>query len=268
MNLDISRYNGCRMKQQDNISVSFNERGDLLQVMELDELYETSAETRNKVGSFLLHVLNETNISDAFMGPNKNKEDAKRKIDQRFDGDSRCITDIVRGKIVVDTSDQLASVINIFKNPDTGPLKEANLKVELEKNNFEKPKPYTGYRGLSYKLSVPTGEEGKPHVVELQIVSTAMESVYDMTHEHKRIAEDIYRNAARDYKAGTREDSGLTDEELSLASHHYAVCEYHNSKIAHEEGYDRFLEDKQRHAFTPRKEKELVAHMSEIGIEP
>ncbi|PCJ99426.1 MAG: hypothetical protein COA45_05145 [Zetaproteobacteria bacterium] len=256
------------MKQKDIISVSFNKQGDLLQVMELDELYATSAETRFKVGAFLLHILDEANVSDAFMGPNKNKEDAERKIDQRFDGDSRCITDIVRGKIVIDTSDQLAAIMSIFRNPDTGPLKEAGIKVELEKNNFENPKPYTGYRGLSYKISVPTGDDGKPHVVELQIVSTAMEAVYDMTHEHKRAAEDIYRNAARDYKAGTRKDPALTDEELDMATHHYAVCEYYNAKIAHEEGYDRFLEDEERHAFTPEKEKELIAHMAIIGVEP
>lgn len=256
------------MKKQDNIRISFNEKGYLRQVMELDELYETSVETRNKVGAFLLHVLDKANVSDAFMGPNKKKDSAIRKINQRYDGDAHCLTDVVRGKIIIDTSEQLAAVMSIFKDPNSEPLKEAGLKVELEKNNFERPKPYTGYRGLSYKISVPTGDDGKPHVVELQVVSTVMESVYDMTHEHKRAAEDIYRDAARDYKNGIREESGLTDEELILASHHYAVCEYYNSKIAHEEGYDRFLEDKQRHAFTPKKEKELVAHMSEIGIEP
>lgn len=259
------------MKQKDtieNIREKFDSRGNLLQVMGLDELYETSAETRNKVGAFLLNILDEANVSDAFMGPNKNKEDAEKKINQRFDGDSRCITDIVRGKIIIDTSDQLASIMSIFRNPDTGPLKKAGIEVDLEKNNFQNPKAYTGYRGLSYKIAVPTGDDGKPHVVELQIVSTAMESVYDMTHEHKRAAEDIYRNAARDYKAGTREDPALTDEELELATHHYAVCEYYNAKITHEEGYDRFLEDPERHALTLDKEKELVAHMAVIGVEP
>ncbi len=256
------------MAEQNNISVSFNENGDLLQAMELDELYDTCEETRLKLGRFLLHVLEKSEATDAFMGPNKNKDSAIRKINQRYDGDSRCLTDVVRGKVIVDSSEQLGAVMDLFKNADSGPLQEAGIKVELEKNNFEEPKPYTGYRGLSYKLSVPTGDEGKPHVVELQIVSTAMESVYDMTHEHKRAAEDIYRDAARDFKAGLREESALTDEELEQATYHYAVCEYYNSKIAHEEGYDRFLKDPDRHAFTPVKEAELVAHMAEIGVEP
>lgn len=256
------------MEESNKISVSFNEKGDPLQVMDLDELYDTCEETRLKAGKLLLHILDVSKANDAFMGPNKNKDVAIRKINQNFDGNSRCITDIVRGKIIVDTSEQLGTVMAVFRDVDSGPLKEANIKVELEKNNFEKPKPYTGYRGLSYKLSVPTGNEDKPHIIELQIVSTAMESVYDMTHEHKRAAEDIYRNATEDYKAGTRKDSALTDEELALAEHHYAVCEYYNSKIAHEEGYDRFLKDPDRHAFTPEKEAELVAHMAEVGVEP
>lgn len=256
------------MEEPDKISISFNERGDLRQVMELEELYNTCDETRLKLGRFLLDVLYASGASDAYVGPNKDKDSAIRKIDQRYDGDSRCLTDVVRGKVIIDDSEQLGAVIDMFKNADSGPLKEGGIKVALEKNNFEEPKPYTGYRGLSYKLSIPTGNDDKPHVVELQIVSTAMESVYDMTHEHKRAAEDIYRDAARDYKAGLREESALTDEELELATYHYAVCEYYNSKIAHEEGYDRFLKDPDRHAFTPEKEAELVAHMAEIGVEP
>ncbi|PCJ02368.1 MAG: hypothetical protein COB14_02390 [Alphaproteobacteria bacterium] len=256
------------MEKPNNISISFNENGDLLQVMDLDELYDTCEETRLKAGRLLSQVLEASKAADAFMGANKDKASAIRKINQRFDGNPHCITDIVRGKIIVDTSEQLDAVMAVFRDTDSGPLKKANIKVELEKNNFEEPKPYTGYRGLSYKLSVPTGNADKPHVIELQIVSTAMEAKSGMTHKHKRAAEDIYRNATEDYDAGTRKDPALTDEELALAQHHYAVCDYHNSKIAHEEGYDRFLKDPDRHAFTPEKETELVAHMAKIGVEP
>ncbi len=282
------------MVQRPNISVSFNDRGEPRQVMKLDELYDTSEETRDKLAVLIANVMGDADVDEGFVGPNKKKEDAVKKVDHRFDGDARYLTDVVRGKVIIDNVDQLETIIGIFKDPESDILKDAGVEVVQEKNNFETPKDYTGYRGLSYKLAIPTGDDNKPHIVELQIVSKAMEmgndttfildktidpendeaandarmSIYDGTHYHKRMAENLYRNAARDYKAGTREDPSLTDEELETATKHYAVCVYYNSKIAHEEGYDRFLIDKEKHAFNSDKEKELVAHMADIGVEP
>lgn len=283
------------MAQESSISVSFNDRGDPRQVMQLDELYNTSDETRNKLDILIATIMKKSGVDEGYSGPNKKREDAEKKVDHRFDGDARYLTDVVRGKVIIDNVDQLETIINLFKDSESNLLEEAGISVVQEKNNFETPKDYTGYRGLSYKLAIPTGDDNKPHIVELQIVSDAMEngndttfildkstnseeflandddkrlSIYDGTHFHKRMAENIYRNAARDYKEGTREDPSLTDEEIEIAKKHYAVCVYYNAKIAHEEGYDRLLIDKDKHAFTPNKEKELVAHMADIGVEP
>lgn len=281
------------IEKDSKIRILFNDQGDLRQVMDIEELYNTSTETQTKLSFFIAHIMEISDAEDGYVGPNKDKENALRKANQRFEGDTRFLTDIVRGKIIVDNVDQLESIMKIFKDLDSPPLRDSGIHVALEKNNFETPKAYTGYRGLSYKLAVPTGDDNKPHIVELQIVLTAMEygndttyimdpdtenaaysddearmSIYDGTHFHKRAAEDIYRDAAHDYLIGTRKNPELTDEEHDLAAHHYAVCLYYNAKIAHEEGCDRLLLDKDTHAFTPEMEKELLTHMTEIGIEP
>lgn len=274
------------VEENNQINQSFNLNGGCpRQSMNLDELYDTSTEAQTILRTLIAQVKEAAGIEEGDVGPNKKRADALRKASHRFDGDAHLLTDIVRGKIIIDNVDQLEAVMNIFKDPTSEPLKTSGINVNLTKNNFETPKEYTGYRGLSYKLEIPIKDSDKPHIVELQIVSTAMEhgndttyimdgdneermSIYDGTHFHKRKAEDLYRDADNEYKTGSREKPELTDEELTLASQHYAVCLYYNSKIAHEEGYDKLLLDKDKHAFTPEKEKELITHMAEIGIEP
>ena len=136
-------------------------------------------------------------------------------------------------------------------------LENRGITLADKTDNFSNPKMYTWYRGLQYKAAVQT-EDG-PHIVELQVVSPAMEAVYDITHKHKRIAEEIYNDAAK-------KDRDLTDEEMIAVEQHYAVCQYYNSKAAYKEGYDTFLQNTEQYAFTPERQESLIELMAQIDV--
>jgi len=234
--------------------------GHAQQQLTLAEQYKYCDQTRSVVDEVLEHIKSSTDVTLAHMGPNKVQKTARDKAQRKYGGDERYITDVVRGKIEVENAEQLGQVLDIFDDPECEILKKAGIVVVDKDDNFSVPKQYTWYRGLKYNLAVPT-EDGKPQIIELQVVSPAMEGVYDVTHGHKRAAEEIYNTAAR-------EERPLSDDEIEKVTQHYAVCQYYNSKTAYEEGYDRFLKDPEKYAFTDIRRAKLEDKMYELGVEP
>lgn len=231
------------------------------QHMCLEEQYCCAEVTRDKMEALLKDITRHTSLTEgnAFMGPNKDRQTAEDKVIRRFDGDDTFITDVVRGKIVIDDAQQLAEIQEILASCGSDLMREHDIEVAHINDNFATPKQYTWYRGLGYKLSVPT-DNGQAQIIELQVVSSAMESIYDVTHLHKRAAEDIYNKAAK-------EGRELTEEELEHASQHYAVCQWYNSKVAHDEGFDHFLKDKEKYGFTDEREKKLMNMMKHVNLD-
>lgn len=245
-------------KDKPEISRTFQQQKDgPEQSMSFRDLYRTAEETNRTMTSLLVAIGDQHSVR-AYMGPIKEEKTAQDKCIRKFGGAEKFLTDVVRGKIEVNSAEDLASVKAIFEAPDSVMLSNRKISLEGKTDNFANPKAYTSYRGLQYKLGVET-DDGKPHVVELQIVSPAMEAVYDITHHHKRIAEEIYNEAAK-------ENRDLTDDEIEQVEQHYAVCQYYNSKAACKEGYDRFLEDTKHYAFTPERQAHLIERMAQIGV--
>ncbi len=243
------------------ITGTFNaKKGVSQQVLNLDQLYQTSEKTTEILThSILNRVLDLTDVQQVKTGDIKDRGHAEDKILTKYDGEGRFINDIVRGMITVDNGKELEQVDELLSNPDSQLLKGTGIFVVECSDHFETPIDFTHYRCKQYKLAIPT-ELGEPHIVELQIVSSGIESVYDLTHPYKRAAEDIYTKA----KQEGREE--LTEEEQETVAKNYAVCQYFNSKQAHKDGFDYALKDKEVYGFSQDRQDALSPYVLQEGL--
>lgn len=98
----------------------------------------------------------------------KDYDKAKQKIDVRYNGDASQITDLARGRFVVENTEQLKFLENALKN-DSG--------FSDVINRFEQPVGTTGYRNALGTVHMPNG-----HSAELQIVHKDMMVVDKYMH--------------------------------------------------------------------------------------
>ncbi|MGH1456634.1 MAG: hypothetical protein ACRBDI_07625 [Alphaproteobacteria bacterium] len=244
------------------ITGTFNaQKGVPQQALTLDQLYQTAEKTTEILRrSILEKTLDLTDIQQVKIGNVKDRDHAKDKILTKYDGEGRFINDIVRGMITVDTGGELVQLDTLLSDPDSELLKGTGIFVVDSSDHFETPIDYTHYRCKQYKLAIPT-ELGEPHIVELQIVSSGIEAVYDLTHPYKRAAEDIFTKAKQEGRAE------LTEEEQESVARNYAVCQYFNSKMAHKDGFDYALRDKDKYGFSEERQDALSPYVTLEGLE-
>lgn len=246
----------------DQITGTFNaQKGIPQQTLTLDQLYETADKTSEILQhSILEKALDLTDIQQVKIGNVKGRATAEDKIFTKLDGQNRFINDIVRGMITVDTGRQLSQIDALLSDPDSELLKGTGIFIVDSSDHFETPIDYTHYRCKQYKLAIPT-ELGEPHIVELQVVSSGIESVYDLTHPYKRAAEDIFTKAKHEGRAE------LTEEEQEAVAQNYAVCQYYNSKMAHLDGFDYALKNKDKYGFSLDRQDSLSPSVIKEGLE-
>ncbi|MFP4098336.1 MAG: hypothetical protein ACLFP8_02365 [Alphaproteobacteria bacterium] len=200
----------------------------------LDELYEYAPEVDRKYGDFLQDLSVELGC-EFKQGPLKERAIAENKIDDDYEGNEALISDIVRGKLVVDSVEALQELLVLLdpqKDP-SGLLKQHGMHSAQMNNYFAEPKYETGYRCLNVKLAVPLdGMEDEYFLVELQVVHKDIEATYDTTHKHMREAQNI-TNACR--------DRPMTQQDVARRHGHYAVCRFHNASAARQAGLDVLL---------------------------
>ena len=131
----------------------------------------------------------------------KEFEKAQRKIDVRYNGDTTKITDLVRGRYVVENTEQLKILEDALKNdPD----------VAKVVNRFEKPVNNTGYRNMSSEVTLSNG-----HVAELQVVHRDMMRVDKYMHtQMDRIREIRHEAKGRDLTSVEKKEIKNIEKEM------------------------------------------------------
>lgn len=266
-------------------------KGILIQPLPYERVLETRPEARQSLD----------NILDGFIcifggkkewGDDKNETTAMNKAVRDYDGELRCVTDIVRAKLVVSSPEMIQNIRSFgFQHI----LDEHGAEIAGQNDLFDDPKDDTGYRCINMKISVPVNEDKtEHHIVELQIVAEQIEAVYDQTHVYKRRAEEAADEIKRLEKETMFEGVSIIDlknmeqlgDEISPAQEkamvefeksirhlkhiekiNYEACRLENSIAARgetpENNYESLLSDdpyiRDKHSLTPEKEVELEA---------
>lgn len=129
------------------------------------------------------------------IGPMKDKERSKEKVDADYGGDWSKLGDIVRASVAVDSMDQITDVMK--------KLRASGLKLARKpKDRFAKPTE-AGYRDVIMNVEYPNG-----HVGELQLHLKGILKAKEAGHKLYEEVRTIEGNAKKEGRAE------LTDKEL------------------------------------------------------
>jgi len=200
----------------------------------LEDLLAFAPQVKEKLDHFgakLAAVVDGTFVA----GPIKTKEQCEKKIATEYFGEETLLCDVVRGKLVVNTVEQVRQLQD-FLNPETDPaplLTEHWFCVSVLADYFADPKFETGYRCLNAKLAVRLNET-EYYVVELQVVHEAFEEIYDKTHDYMAGARAV----------GEQYPDTVIPEEAALEMHlKYIACKALNAYTAKRTGLDILLQN-------------------------
>jgi len=116
-------------------------------------------------------------------GPLKTVDRATAKIIGDYDGDHSQIRDLARGRLVVDTPEQVDAIRNYLAQ------NRAALGIEEMKDRFANPSG-TNFRDINMSMRLPNG-----HVVELRIEQRGLLEAARLTHEPYERVQEIERQA-------------------------------------------------------------------------
>lgn len=116
-------------------------------------------------------------------GPLKALDRAQAKITGDYSGDHTQISDLARGRIVVDSPEQIEAIRTYLAQN-----REA-LGIETMKDRFANPSD-THYRDINIKMRLPNG-----HIAELQINHRGLLNASKRTHDPYEQVQDIDRRA-------------------------------------------------------------------------
>lgn len=126
------------------------------------------------------------------VGPLKAPDRALAKINADYGGDHRQVKDLVRGRFVVDTPEQITAIKQAI-------LEE--LDVDSIKDKFAHPTATTGYRDINTKIGLENG-----HIAEIQIQQRDMLRVNTLTHDLMEESQNIERKALNENRQKTPEE--------------------------------------------------------------
>lgn len=215
----------------------------------LDELYKHALEIEKNFQEFAKE-LSKIIGGNFKLGPLKDREIAEKKIDRDYEGKTTLISDVIRGKVIIDSPETIVKLKEIL-NPDSNNkhplLKKYGAYCAQLSDYFANPKYETGYRCINAKLSFPIEGTDEEFLVELQGVDKNIEETYDKTHRHMRLAQEITSR----YK-----DERMPNDAAFKRAGHYAVCKYHNGIASIESGLDIHLDNPKR-ALSEREAESL-----------
>ena len=166
---------------------------------DLDTLLEQARRVKSNFTRFTEALA--TEIGAAYeVAPLKSVERINEKV-SKFDGDYSRITDMRRGRTIIQTVEQLEKAREILNPAEKSSFLQAWEKEGFQVRSFEdlfaQPSK-AGYMALTVKLAVPL-EDGDNHITELQVQHEAMLPAYKKTHElyeAQRSFSSDFRNAA------------------------------------------------------------------------
>jgi len=136
------------------------------------------------------------------VGPMKERERSEEKVETKFGGDWRELTDVVRGSIAVDTWDELQNLVNV--------LEKQGLKLaEVPDDRFSNPTE-AGYRDLNLKV-----DYGDGHVGELQLHLNTILEAKEKGHKFYEKARKISANAQKEGRKDLTEEEQRQVEEAN-----------------------------------------------------
>ena len=187
--------------------------------LSFDELYQqaqTSVPVLENTGQSILDRL-KTQNPEMFegvvfeVGPLKAPERALEKINSDYGGDPRQIKDLVRGRFVVDTPEQIVAIKQAI-------LEE--LDVDSMKDKYLVPTE-TGYRDLNTKVALENG-----HIAEIQVQQRDMMRVNKPTHDFMEEIQEIERRAETESRLFTQEENVRLDSLRNQAKELHAAAAY------------------------------------------
>lgn len=129
------------------------------------------------------------------LAPLKSEQRATLKVVFDYHGDHTRLTDLVRGRIVVETPEQIAALRKIVAQyPD----------IVQVKDRFASPTK-TGWRDMTLLVRLGIGQNN--HIAELRIEHPAMIAAAEETHGMYETIQKLERGAANDNRALTDAES-------------------------------------------------------------
>lgn len=218
--------------------------------LSFDDLYkqaEASVPVLEKSAHNLLDRLKARNL-ELFenvifeVGPLKHPDRALAKINVDYEGDPRQIKDLVRGRFVVDTPEQIMAIKQAI-------LEE--LDVDSIKDKFAHPTGTSGYRDINAKIELENG-----HIGEIQIQQRDMLRVNKLTHDLMEEAQDLERKTEIEKRPNT------PDEKARIKNLEHQMRELH-AAAAHDGNLNSLVKPELREQFSYKGE--LDAKGSALG---
>ena len=163
------------------------------------------------------------------IGPLKDRNRSLAKIESDYNGNQRQIKDLVRGRFVVETPEQISAIKQAILD---------KFNVDSMNDKYAKPSSMTGYRDLNTKIVLGNG-----HIAEIQIQQRDMLRVNKPTHDIMEQIQDINRQAKQENRLLTE------SEEVRKAELENQARSLHNA-AAHDAGLNKLLDPELRDKFT------------------
>lgn len=231
-------------------------------VLSLERIVDTQDVATQRLKDFQI-AINQAAGTKHKTGKPKKLDRAEDKAKSDYKGDMQRVTDYARGKMIVDSPEQVKAIAAILDDRNSELLQEHGICVVSKKDYFADPKENTGYRCMNYKIAIPVGEddnwETERQVVELQVVASQIEKINDLTHPFKRRGEDIVAKCVDEERDPDKEER----YEVFLC---FATSRYYNGLISGNNGYDVLLDPdkRQRFAMSPAKQENELRHVRNL----
>jgi len=177
------------------------------------------------------------------IGSLKRLDRATDKIIGDYDGDYTQLCDLARGRIIVDTVEQIETLREYLND------NKRILGIEKMKGRFAVPSN-TGFRDINMNMRLPNG-----HVIEFRVEHRAILDVAKVTH-------DLYEQIQEIDRTTIRESRDLTEEEefkrQSLFDEIRAIHEHPAKKAA----LDQLLNDKGRKKLEAHEQSRITPYPS------
>jgi len=176
-------------------------------------------------------------------GPLKTLERASDKINGDYNGDYTQICDLARGRILVDTVEQIEILRNYLQD------NAEKLGIQEYKDRFAKPSD-TGFRDINMKMRLDNG-----HVIEFRVEHRAMMKAAEATH-------DPYEEVQKIERLAKEEGRHMTEYELDERQKFMdEVRDIHNSPVK-DAGLDKLLSDAGRDKINGFEKERQNPHLS------
>jgi hypothetical protein len=219
--------------------------------LSFEELYEQGRQSVPMVQNLGNKILNDLKgqypglFDDAEFqnGPLKTLDRAQAKIQGDYKGHHEEISDLARGRIIIDKPEQIEALRQYFSEH------KEDLGIEKYKDRFAEPSD-TGFRDINTKMRLPNG-----HVIEFRIEHRDMLEAAKATHDPYEEIQKIERRANSENRMLTEEETFERQKILDR------IRDIHNAP-AQETDLDRLLNNNGRDKMAKHEAERVTPHTS------